>query len=56
VDFNHVDYVFLRNRDTKLLSNRENNDIDGEKYEYFSDCGLQVEFEQAHSVLSGLSV
>lgn len=56
VDFNHVDYVYLRNRDTKLLSNREDNDIDGEKYEYFSDCGLQVEFEQSHAVLSGLSV
>lgn len=56
VDFNHVDYVFLRNRDTKLLDNREANDIDGEKYEYFSDCGLQVEFEQSHSVLLGLSV
>jgi len=56
VDFNHVDYVYLRNRDTKLLSNREDNDIDGEKYEYFSDCGLQTEFEQSHAVLSGLSV
>ena len=56
VDFNHVDYVFLRNRDTKLLDNREANDIDGEKYEYFSDCGLQVEFEQAHASLVGLSV
>jgi hypothetical protein len=48
--------VFLRNRDTKLLSDREANDVDGEKFEYFSDCGLQVEFEQSHSLLSGLSV
>jgi hypothetical protein len=56
VDFNHVDYVYLRNRDTKLLSKREDNDIDGEKYEYFSDCGLQVEFEQSHAVLTGLTV
>lgn len=56
VDFNHVDYVFLRNRDTKLLSGREENDRDGEKYEYFSDVGLQVEFEQSHALLKGLSV
>ena len=56
IDFNHVDYVYLRNRDTKLLDNREANDVDGEKYEYFSDCGLQVEFEQAHASLTGLSV
>jgi len=56
VDVNHVDYVYLRQRDTKLLSGREANDLDGESYEYFSDCGLQVEFEQSHAILSGLSV
>lgn len=56
VDFNHVDYVFLRNRDTKLLSDIEENDRDGSKYEYFSDVGLQVEFEHSHALLKGLSV
>jgi hypothetical protein len=56
VDVNHVDYVALRERDTKLLSGREANDLDGESYEYFSDVGLQVEFEQSHALLSGLSV
>lgn len=56
VDVNHVDYVYLRERDTKLLSGREANDLDGESYEYFSDCGLQVEFEQSHAILSGLNV
>lgn len=56
VDFNHVDYVYLRQRDTKLLRGREENDRDGEAYEYFSDCGLQLEFEQSHSLLKGISV
>ena len=56
VDFNHVDYVFLRNRDTKLLSDIQENDRDGEKLEYFTDAGLQVEFEHSHSLLKGLSV
>lgn len=56
VDLNHVDYVYLRNRDTKLLTGREANDLDGEAYEYFSDCGLQVEFEHAHSLLKGITV
>jgi len=56
VDMNHVDYVYLRNRDTKLLSGREENDRDGEAYEYFSDCGLQVEDERSHALLKGISV
>jgi hypothetical protein len=56
VDFNHVDYAYLRNRDTRLLSGREENDRDGEAYEYMSDCGLQVQFEQAHSLLKGINV
>jgi hypothetical protein len=55
VDVNHVDYAYLRQRDTKLLTGREANDLDGESYEYFSDVGLQVEFEQSHSILRGLS-
>jgi hypothetical protein len=56
VDVNHVDYVYLRQRDTKLLDNRQENDRDGEAYEYFSDCGFQVEFEQSHALLKGISI
>jgi len=56
VDVNHLDYVYLRQRDTKLLRGRQENDRDGEAYEYFSDCGLQVQFEQAHALLKGISV
>ena len=54
VDVNHVDHVTLRGRGTKLLSGREENDRDGEAYEYFSDIGLQVEHEKAHSYVTGL--
>lgn len=56
VDINHVDYVYLRQRDTKLLTGREANDLDGESYEYFSDVGLQTNFEQSHALLKGLPV
>lgn len=55
-DINHVDFVYLRQRDTKLLTGREANDLDGEAYEYFSDVGLQVNFEQSHALLKGLPV
>lgn len=56
VDFNHADYVFLRQRDTKLLRGREDNDFDGEAYEYFSDMGWQFEFEHAHALIKGISL
>lgn len=55
LDLNHIDYVYLRSRDTRLLDNREENDRDGEAFEYLSDCGIQVQDEAAHAVLDGLS-
>lgn len=54
VDLNHIDYVVLRRRDTKLLDNRQENDRDGQSFEYFTDCGLQVQEEFAHTKLFGL--
>lgn len=56
LDFNHIDYVTLRKRDTRLLSGREENDRDGEAYEYFTDCGLQVVQEFAHAKVFGLGL
>lgn len=56
VDFNHTDYCPMQGRDTKLLRGREENDRDGEAYEYFTDAGVRWQFEQAHSLLKGLSV
>jgi len=54
LDLNHVRYVYLRGRDTKLLYDRQANDIDGKTNEYFSDCGAQTEFEHSHAALYGL--
>ena len=56
VDLNHLRYASLRDRDTRLLQNRQGPGIDGESHEYLSDVGIQVEFEQSHGVLMGLSV
>jgi hypothetical protein len=56
LDPNHLRYVHLRNRDTKLLVDRQANDSDSKQNEYFSDVGIQVEFEHAHSQLVGISV
>jgi hypothetical protein len=50
-DLNHIRYVFLRGRDTKLFYDRQGNGIDGKVNEYISDCGAQIEFEHSHSAL-----
>jgi len=52
LDLNHIDSVYLRNRDTKLLTGREDNDFDGEAYEYFTDGGIEVSQEFAHAKLT----
>lgn len=56
LDPNHLKYTYHRGRDTKLLKDRQANDIDGVSNEFLSDVGLEVSFEQAHAVLSGISV
>lgn len=56
LDLNHLRYVYLRNRDTKLLVDRQANDVDKKENEYFTDCGIQVEMEHSHSLLTGISV
>lgn len=55
LDFNHIRYVYLRGRDTKLYVDRQANDIDGKTNEYLSDCGVQTNFEHAHAALFGLA-
>lgn len=40
--------------DTKYLPNRQANDLDGEKSEYLTECGLELGFEKTHAVLNGL--
>jgi hypothetical protein len=55
LDFNHIRYVYLRGRDTKLFVDRQANDVDGKTNEYLSDCGVQTNFEHAHAALFGLA-
>lgn len=56
VDLNHVTPTVHQGRSTKLLKNRQGNDIDGVQEEYFSDIGIQWEHEHAHAWLIGLGV
>lgn len=56
LDLNHLDYVELRERGTKLLRDLEENDRDGEAYGYRTDCGLQLQDERSCALLKGISV
>jgi len=42
--------------DTKYLPNRQANDLDGEKSEYLTECGLEVHFEKAHGIIQGFGI
>jgi hypothetical protein len=42
--------------DTKYKPNIQDNDLDGEKSEYLTECGLEVHFEKAHGVLNGFGI
>lgn len=56
VDPNHVRYVHLEDRDTKLVENIQANDVDGYEEEYITDCGAEWEIEGSHAVLYGIPV
>ncbi len=42
----------LSNRDTKLLTNRQNPGEDSQVDEYLTECGLQMEQEKRHAIMS----
>jgi uncharacterized protein DUF5309 len=42
-------------RDTKLLTNRQENDRDGQKDEWLTECGLQFPQPKRHGVLTGVT-
>ena len=54
LDLNHIRYAFHQGRDTKLLSDRGGNGVDGETWEFLSDVSLQVELASAHGFIRNL--
>jgi hypothetical protein len=51
LDLNHVHYVYMNDRDTKLLDNRQGNGIDGTSEEYLSDTGVMVTLEASCAII-----
>jgi hypothetical protein len=52
-----TDYLIYRYLDdTKYLPNRQQNDLDGEKSEYLTECGMELHFEKAHALIQGFGI
>ena len=51
LDMEQVKYVALRNRDTKLLTNRQAPDQDSYEAEYLTEASLEVKLPEHHAVL-----
>lgn len=59
MDTDVVSYRYLKNkrgsRDTHIRENIQNNDVDGRKDEYLSECGLKFGLEKRHGYIYGIS-
>lgn len=55
VDPSRMMYRFLRDRDTKLMVDIQDPDLDGFKDEYMTEMGWQVENESVHGVITGIT-
>lgn len=56
VDMEVATYRYLKNRDTKLLTNRQDNGDDELVEEYLTEAGLQLEQEKRHAICSYASL
>ena len=55
IDPGKLMYRFLRDRNTKLRMDIQDNDLDGYKDEYLTEVGWQVENPAVHGILSGVT-
>lgn len=53
IDFPHLAFRHLQNRDTQLLENRQNNNQDGVIHEYLTECGLELLVDKSHTYIKG---
>lgn len=59
LDMDQIRYRYLANsrgsRDTMLLRNRQENDRDGQKDEYLTECGLEFGLAKTHGAATGIT-
>lgn len=54
-DVPNLKYRYLRGRDMELLTNRQNNDEDARKDEWFGECGLELNMPESHMYIQNLT-
>ncbi len=55
LDLEGFGYRFLSNRDTKLFTNVQANDTDGQVDQYLTECGLERKQAPLHAMLKGVT-
>jgi hypothetical protein len=53
-DVPNLKYRYLRGRDMELLTNRQNNDEDARKDEWFGECGLELNMPESHMYIQNM--
>ncbi len=51
LDMPHLKYRYLEGRDTSLVRDVQNNDFDGVKHMYMTECGLEMTHSKVHHVI-----
>ena len=55
VEPRNLSYLYLKDRDTKLLKDRQNPGVDGRTDEYLCECGLEIKHGSTHGLISGIT-
>jgi len=55
VDLDNLRLRVMNGRDTKLYKNIQAPDVDAEKDEYLTECGLQCDLEKTHAMMYGVT-
>jgi hypothetical protein len=55
LDMPNINYRYMAGRDTQLLRDIQNNDFDGVKHMYMSECGLELLQSKPHHVIKNWS-
>lgn len=53
-DVPNLNYRYVRGRDMDLLTNRQDNDEDARKDEWFGECGLEFNLPESHTYIQNL--
>lgn len=56
LDMDNIRYAYLDGRDTKLLVDIQNPDVDGIVDEYLTECSLEVKLPKTHMLVTGCYV